>query len=260
MSHPYQASLFSSTHLIHGSRVSLTALTTWVSQNPTAARTLAQATPFPQQTLTCLLPPVLSHPCCPLLSSVLLLTSTRYSSVTPHHPPTGANTLPQLTMEHFLSLKFRDQLCSTGEWGKSPAPPRKSWESRSLRVSDPCVSKCFVSLVPWLCASPGFGKATLSTQEILRRCPERAPLSQVGKPLSLGWEPASLLAVANQESAWGFSSLGCQLLQARGQQEADGQNTGLTNQTFSAKAFQKQGSGQRPNPWGCHSLLYETLG
>lgn len=158
-------------------------------QDPSPGHSLPSADTHPSP------PSSLVHPCCPLLSSVLLLTSTRYSSVTPHRPPTGANTLPQLTMEHFLSLKFRDQLCSTGEWGKSPAPPRNSWESRSLRVSDPCVSKSFVSLVSWLCASPGLGKATLSTQEILRWCPERAPLS-------LGWEPASLLAVANQESAW----------------------------------------------------------
>lgn len=116
-----------------------------------------------------------------------------------------------------------------------------------------------MSLVTWLCASPGFGKATrFSSQLILHQRPERAPLSYMGKPPSGGLgTPPSCQGLPTRNRP-GFQFAACQLPQASATPEADGLHAGLTNQTFSAQVFQKQGLVQRPNQWGFRSVLGES--
>lgn len=173
-------------------------------------------------------PPTSLVPSLPaLLWSVLLLTLAWYSSMTSYRPTTRANPFPQVTTDHFLSLKCRHKNSSTSEWGKSPAPPRKSGESRSLRISDPYVSKLFCELGPLALRQPWVWKSNmLSSQEILHQCPERAPLSQVGKPLRGGLGTVPFAGGCQPGINLGFSSRGHQRPQASSKPEADGPHTG----------------------------------
>lgn len=181
--------------------------------------------------------------------------------MTPYCPTTRANPFPQVTTDHFLSLKFRHKNSSTSEWGKSPAPPRKSGESRGLHISDPYVSKLFCELGPLALRQPWVWKSnTLSSQEILHQCPERAPLSEVGKPLRGGLRTVPSCGRLPTRNQPGFQFEGAPAPPSKQQARSRWAAHGLTNQTSSARAFQKQGSAQRPNHWGFHSLLCETLG
>lgn len=134
--------------------------------------------------------------------------------------------------------------------GEIPSTSQETCRTRNLRTPNPGFSSCFLGLV---LALPSVSSSFPGDSPPVPR--EGAVESDEIQNLEAS---PCLLSGSQQEFKLEFQlaeGAGSSKQEASNKAEASGPHTGLTDQTFSAKLFQKQDSAQTPNQWGLHSLL-----